>query len=113
MKAWLYVYNASRKSLTVYPAEAEQYATNEYIVSMPGDVVQWRFALPGEITRRMTAYYLLLETRDDEWAKHMLTTERMKDVQSRLGTLAHQLKATVDEAKMLHDGDISVKEACV
>lgn len=113
MKAWLYVYNASHKSLTVYSAEAEQYALNEYIVSTPGDVVQWRYAHPGEITRRMTAYYLLLETRDDAWAKHMLTTERMKDVQSRLEALAHQLKATVDEAKMLQVGDIPVKEACV
>ena len=113
MKAWLYVYNASRKSLTVYPTEAEQYAINEYIVRTPGDVVRWRFAHPGEITRRMAAYYLLLEARDDELAMQKLTVERMKDVRSRLEALARQLKATADEAKMLHDGDIPVKEACV
>lgn len=113
INAWLYVYNASVKSLRVYPAEAEQYATNAYIVNTPGDVLQWRFVTPGKITQRKTAYYLLLEARDDELATQKLIAKRMDDLRSRLETLAHQLKATVNEAKILQDGDIPVKEAFV
>ena len=115
---WVYIYNASMKTLRVFPGlSVEPVSVGgplftrhiTYLDSSGHKTSRWFFN-EGEVSTRQTAYFLWLKERDDQLASKLLMTRRLEDVHKRLDTLMDQLRTTENERKRILSGDIHVEE---